>query len=292
MSSITVPSLVETDWLQDHLLEPELRVLDCTVFLRFDPETGARGAESGRGEWEASHIPGSRFADILNDLSETDNPQFPMQMPDADKFSKSMGNLGVSDDSAVVLYDAAGNMWAARVWWMLRAFGFDNAGVLNGGWTKWSVENRPVTDEPSEIVPVTFTPHPRPQLIASKEQVLDRINQGDTCILNALSPEDHRGEGPPKYGRAGRIPSSVNVPAMGGAVDPETQLYRPPEVLRELFSNAGATERDRVITYCGGGIAASSAAFALHLIGKDNVAVYDGSMSEWGNDPDMPIQQG
>jgi thiosulfate/3-mercaptopyruvate sulfurtransferase len=292
MSSITVPSLVETDWLQDHLLEPELRVLDCTVFLRFDPETGARGAESGRGEWEASHIPGSRFADILNDLSETDNPQFPMQMPDADKFSKSMGNVGVSDDSAVVLYDAAGNMWAARVWWMLRAFGFDNAGVLNGGWTNWSVENRPVTDEPSEIVPVTFTPHPRPQLIASKEQVLDRINQGDTCILNALSPEDHRGEGSPKYGRAGRIPSSVNVPAMGGAVDPETQLYRPPEVLRELFSNAGATERDRVITYCGGGIAASSAAFALHLIGKDNVAVYDGSMSEWGNDPDMPIQQG
>jgi thiosulfate/3-mercaptopyruvate sulfurtransferase len=287
-----VPSLVETSWLQDHLLEPDLRVLDCTVFLRFDPETGTRSAESGRGEWETSHIPGSRFADILNDLSETDNPQFPMQMPTPEKFAQSMSKLGVGDDSAVVLYDAAGNMWAARVWWMLRAFGFDNAGVLNGGWSKWVAEERPINSEPPEIEPATFTPNPRPELIASKQDVLEKINQGDTCILNALSPEDFRGEGPPKYGRVGRIPSSVNVPAMGGAVDPETNLYRPPETLKDLFGDVGATERDRVITYCGGGIAASSAAFALHLIGVDNVAVYDGSMSEWGNDPDMPMETG
>jgi thiosulfate/3-mercaptopyruvate sulfurtransferase len=288
----TVPALVETEWLQDHLLEPDLRILDCTVFLRFDPETGSRGAESGRGEWEASHIPGSVFADLLSDLSETDNPQFPMQMPTAEKFAESMSKLGVGDDAAVVLYDDAGNMWAARVWWMLRAFGFENAGVLNGGWKKWLDEGRPVSSETTEISPATFTAKPRPELIASKQDVLERINQGDTCIVNALSPEDFRGEGPPKYGRVGRIPSSVNVPAMGGVVDPETNLYRPPESLKELFGNVGATEKDRVITYCGGGIAASSAAFALHLIGVDNVAVYDGSMSEWGNDPEMPMETG
>lgn len=288
----TVPSLVETDWLEQHLLEPDIRILDCTVFLRFDPDTGARGAESGRGEWEASHIPGSVFADILGDLSETENPSFPMQMPSAEKFAESMSSLGVSNDSAVVLYDAAGNMWAARVWWMLRAFGFDNAGVLNGGWNRWTSENRPVTVEQPEIARGNFTAKPRPELIASKQDVFEKIGQSDTCILNALSPEDHRGEGPVKYGRVGRIPSSVNVPAVGGAVDPDTMMYRPPEVLKELFGNAGATERDRVITYCGGGIAASSAAFALHLIGQDNVAVYDGSMSEWGNDPDMPMEQG
>jgi thiosulfate/3-mercaptopyruvate sulfurtransferase len=288
----TVPSLVETDWLQDHLLQPDLKVLDCTVFLRFDPETGTRIAESGRGEWEASQIPGSRFADLLNDLSETENPQFPMQMPTPEKFGESMSRLGVGDDSAVVLYDAAGNMWAARVWWMLRAFGFDNAGVLNGGWSMWVAEERPITSEPAEIEPATFTPKPRPELIASKQDVLEKINQSDTCILNALSPEDFRGDGPPKYGRNGRIPSSVNVPAMGGIVDPETNLYGPPEILRALFDDVDATNRDRVITYCGGGIAASSAAFALHLIGVDNVAVYDGSMSEWGNDPDMPMETG
>jgi thiosulfate/3-mercaptopyruvate sulfurtransferase len=289
---ITVPSLVETEWLQSHLLDPNIRVLDCTVFLRFDPETGTRAAESGRGEWEASHIPGSVFADLLNDLSETENPQFSMQMPTAEKFAASMSSLGVGDDSAVVLYDAAGNMWAARVWWMLRAFGFDNAGVLNGGWSKWVSEDRPVSSENPDVTPATFTPHPRPGLIASKHDVLEKINSGDTCILNALSPEDHRGDGPPKYGRVGRIASSVNVPAMGGAVDPDTNLYRSNDELQQRFGEVGATDREQVITYCGGGIAASSAAFALHLIGVDNVAVYDGSMTEWGNDPDMPMEQG
>jgi thiosulfate/3-mercaptopyruvate sulfurtransferase len=287
-----VPALVETEWLHDHLDAPDLRILDCTVFLRFDPDTGARAAETGKGEWEASHIPGSVFADLLNDFSETDNPSFTMQLPTAEKFADSMSRLGVGDDSAVVLYDAAGNMWAARFWWMLRAFGFENAGVLNGGWSKWSSESRPVTTGPSEVPSATFTPRPRPELIASKQDVLAKLHAGDTCILNALGPADHAGEGPPKYGRAGRIPSSVNVPAMGGIVDSETNLYRPADELRARFSDVGATERERVITYCGGGIAASSAAFALHLIGVDNVAVYDGSMTEWGNDPDLPIETG
>lgn len=283
MTTISVPTLVETDWLHQHLLEPQLRVLDCTVFLQIDPDTGERHVETGRAEWEQAHIPGSAFADILNDLSETENPQFPMQMPTPEKFADSMGKLGVGDDTAVVLYDSRGNMWAARVWWMLRAFGFDNAGVLNGGWTKWVAEDRPVTSEPVEITPATFTPKPRPELIASKDDVLQEINQGGSCVLNALSADDYQ---------SARIPSSVNVPAMGGVVDPETQQYRPPDVLRELFADAGATDREHVITYCGGGIAASSAAFALHLIGKDNVAVYDGSMAEWTSDPDLPLERG
>src|SRR5699024_7272768 len=148
-----VPALVETGWLHEHLDDPNLKILDCTVVLRFDPETGARSSDPGRPEWEESHIPGSVFADLLNDLSETENPRFPMQMPTAEKFARSMSQLGVGDDSAVVLYDRAGNMWAARVWWMLRTFGFDNAGVLNGGWQKWVDEGRPVTSESPDVEP-------------------------------------------------------------------------------------------------------------------------------------------
>jgi thiosulfate/3-mercaptopyruvate sulfurtransferase len=292
MTHETIPALVETDWLAEHLDDPDLRVLECTVFLQFDPETGARKSESGRTAWAESHIPGSAFADLLSDLSETENPNFPLQMPATEKFAASMSRLGVGDDSRVVLYDRANNMWAARVWWMLRAFGFDNAGVLNGGWQKWVDEGRPVSADPPDHPPATFTPALRPELIAGKEEVLASINDGTRCILNALSPEDHAGMTPKKYGRAGRIPSSVNVPAVGdtGIVDPETGLYRSREELERRFEEVGATDRERVITYCGGGIAASSAAFALHLIGVDNVAVYDGSLSEWGSDPSLPME--
>lgn len=294
MTNPGVPALVETDWLHEHLEDPDLRILDCTVLLRFHAETGARQSESGRAEWEHSHIPGSAFADLIEDLSETDDPKFPLQMPTAEKFARSMSRLGVGDDSRVVLYDAVNNMWAARVWWMLRAFGFDNAGVLNGGWKKWVSENRPVSTAPPDRQPASFTPKPRPELIASKEEVLESIGQGSRCLINALSPEDHAGKTVKKYGRVGHIPSSVNVPATGdaGIVDPETSTYQPIDVLQRWFSDVGATDRERVITYCGGGIAASSAAFALHLIGIDNVAVYDGSLSEWGKDPDLPMETG
>jgi thiosulfate/3-mercaptopyruvate sulfurtransferase len=293
MRQATIPALVETDWLEARLEDSDLRILDCTVWLRFDPEAGTRYSESGRPDWEQAHIPGSAFADLITDLSETDNPKFTYQMPTPEKFAETMSRLGVDDDSRVVLYDAANNMWAARVWWMLRAFGFDNAGVLNGGWKKWVSEGRPVSTDPPDYPPAKFAPRPRPELIATKEEVLESIENGNRCILNALSPEDHVGKTVNKYGRLGRITSSVNVPAVGdsGIVDPETGLYRSPVKLRQRFSDVGATDREKVITYCGGGIAASSAAFALHLIGVDDVAVYDGSLSEWAKDPELPMER-
>jgi thiosulfate/3-mercaptopyruvate sulfurtransferase len=283
--------LVSTDWLADHLRDPKLRVLECTVFLR-PREDGGPGyrVQPGRADWEAGHIPGSVFADLHNHLSDHGS-KLRFMMPPPEQFAEAMGGYGVGDDSEVVLYDRAGNMWAARIWWMLRAFGFDRARVLDGGWTKWQSEGRPVEAGPANPVPAHFTAMLRPGLIATKEDVLASVESGQACIVNALNAAQHRGEVAP-YGRAGHIAGSVNVPAMGshGIVDPATQRYLPTPEIRRLFEEAGAKQGERMITYCGGGIAASSAAFAAIMAGYEDVALYDASLSEWAADPSLPME--
>lgn len=286
-----VPTLVDPEWLHAHLEEPDLRVLDCTVHLSFDDETGERSSVSGREDWETSHIPGSAFADLLEDFSVTDDPDYPYQLPDPDAFAESMEQLGIGDDSRVVLYDAAGNGWAARFWWMLRVFGFDRAGVLDGGWDRWVAEDRPTSTEPPTHDPATFTPQFRPELVADVEDVRESIDDEDHCLINALRPADYAGSEPIKYGRPGRIPDSENVPAVGdqAIVDPETNTFESPEELEERFDAVGATDSEQVTTYCGGGIAASSLALALYEAGIEDAAVYDGSLAEWGENTDLPM---
>ena len=285
--------LATTDWLAANLEAPNLRVFDCTVYLR-PLENGKPGyaVVSGRSDWEESHIPGSGFADLPGALSDRDHP-LRFMMPSAAQFADAVGRYGISDNSDVVLYDRAGNMWAARIWWMLRAFGFDRARILDGGWAKWTAEGRPVDSEPPHYPQATFTASPRPALIADKADVLAAIESGQACIVNALNGAQHRGDVAP-YGRPGHITGSVNVPAMGaaGVVDPVSQLYLPIEEIRTRFEAAGARPDQRIITYCGGGIAASSAAFAATLAGFTNIALYDASLSEWAADPSLPLDTG
>ena len=281
--------LVETDWLAQHLDDPNVRVLECTVYLHPKPEGGFR-AESGRAKWSESHIPGSGFADLIADLSDRTS-SLNYMMPPAEQFADAMGRYGVGPGTRVVLYDRAVNMWAARVWWMLRAFGFDDAAVLNGGWKKWTVEGRPVASDDGSRPARQFVATSRSGLIAGKHAVLAGIGDSATCLLNALTPEQHAGTGGVAYGRAGRITGSRNVAARD-LVDPATHAYLPAETLREKFQAAGALDAGRVITYCGGGIAASSDAFVLALLGKDNVALYDASLSEWAADPSLPMERG
>jgi len=281
--------LVETDWLAANLEDPALRVLECTTILHPRPDGGYK-AESGRATWAAGHIPRSGFADLTDDLCDRSSSWLYM-MPPADQMAAAMSRLGVEEGTRVVLYDRAVNMWAARVWWMLRAVGFDHAAVLNGGWKKWTVEKRATSTEPCAYPSARFVPRPRPELFADKSAVLAGLGQSATCVINALSEEQHRGTGGVAYGRSGRITGSGNVPARE-LVDPATHAYLPPDVLRRRFAASGALDAGRVITYCGGGIAASSDAFVLTLLGHEHVAVYDASLSEWAADPSLPMQTG
>jgi len=281
--------LVETEWLAAHLADPELRVFDCTTFLDPDP-VKVFVVRSGRPEWEQGHIPGAGHLDLQGELSDASSP-FRFTMPSAEQFAGAMSRHGVGEGTRVVLYSAGSVIWAARIWWMLRAFGFDNAAILNGGIDKWKAEGRPLSTEAPRHAPARFVARPRPEMTATKSQVAAALDNPRVRIVNALTAKQHTGEGGVHYGRPGRIAGSVNVPAHR-LVDGERKVFLPAGELAAMFAETGADRAEKVITYCGGGIAASADAFVLALLGHDNVALYDGSLSEWVKDPAAPMETG
>lgn len=281
--------LIDTEWLAANLARPDLRILDCSVAMRTAPD-GTYGFAAAREEWLEAHIPGSQFVDVLAELADR-RSALPMMMPPADDVADAFERYGVGDDSFVVLYDRGNHAWAARVWWTLRAAGFDSAAVLDGGWKKWLAEGRPTTAAAATVAAARFTPRPRPEVFVDRDTVRAALANPDVALVNALSPEEHRGEAKTRLPRAGRIPGSRNVHCQS-LVDPVTHAYRPRDELREMFAAAGVLGARRTVTYCGGGIAASSDALALTLLGVPNVAVYDGSLSEWAADPTLPLERG
>ena len=278
--------LVSTTWLADHLGDPNLRILECSVEVV--SSSTAFTARSGRSWWEQGHIPNSDFADLTDALSDPDS-SLTFTMPKPDEFAAAMTDLGVGDGTEVVLYDRLAHAWAARVWWMLRAVGFDGAAVLDGGWRAWEAEDLPVSTDPAPIhPPATLTTRPRPELFADIDDVRVAISDEAVCICNALGEAQHRGDVEDHHGRSGHIPTAVNVPAVD-LVDGETHRFVSDDELRARFAAVGALDANSVVTYCGGGIAASSDAFVLTLLGHPNVAVYDGSLGEWAADPANPL---
>lgn len=279
--------LVDTAWLARHLDDPGVRVLESTVLVQ--PAADAPGGfrfESGRAQWAEGHIPGAGFVDVQDELSDKSS-HLRFMMPPAAQFAEVMGRHGVGDGVQVVLYDRFFSMWAARVWWMLRASGFD-AAVLDGGWTKWKLEGRPVATDDGVRPARQFTARPRPALFTDKAGVLAALGKDRVSVVCALPEPMYRGAvgGLP---RVGHIAGTPNVPAPD-LVDPATQAFLPADELRARFTAAGALDSDRVIVYCNNGIASTSDALVLTLLGHDDVTVYDASLAEWTADPTLPME--
>ncbi len=282
--------LVEADGLAAQLGDPDLRIFDCTVHLIRNPDIGYT-IKPGREDFEKGHIPGAQFVDLQGDLSAP-HPKLRFMLPSAEDFAAAMGRYGVADKSRVILYSTTTPQWASRIWWMLRNYGFDNAAVLNGGFQKWAREGRAVETGPARPrPPATFTVREDRKLMVGKEAVLGAIGEGATCTINALSAPQHAGTGGTVYGRPGRIAKSANVPA-AALIDPASGAFLPAPALRAKFAAVGAFDKARVITYCGGGIAASADALALVMLGHPDVRLYDASMSEWSNDESLPMETG
>ena len=284
-------ALISTDTLAARLGEGGLRIYDCTTYL----EPPAAGSDdpysvvSGRQTFLAGHVPGADFLDLQGELSATDT-RLKFMMPSPEHLARAFGRRGLGDDSRVVLYSLGSMMWSTRVWWMLRALGFDRAAVLDGGFDRWQAEGRPVeTGEARGYPPATFTPRPRPGRFVDKTAVRAAIDDARTVTVNALGPQFHRGLEPSRYGRPGRVPGSVNVPA-ASLVDPATKRFVAPAAALARFAEAGIDPGRRVIAYCGGGISATIDLFLLHRLGYDNLTLYDASMGEWAKDEALPIE--
>ena len=285
-------ALIETGALETSLGMRGLRIVDCTTWLKpAEPGDDAPyRVVPGRAEYDAAHIPGAVFLDIQGTISDPDT-RLRFMAPSAERFADAMGGLGIGDESRVVLYSAGSIMWATRVWWMLRAFGFDRAAVLDGGWEKWKAEGRPVSSAPGGFPPARFTAAPRPGRFVDRAYVRSRLGDAGTAMVNALAPEFHLGSGPSRYGRPGRIPGSVNVPA-ARLLDASNGAFVPLDEARRLHEEAGITPDRQVVAYCGGGISATVGLFLLHQLGYRDLTLYDGSMGEWAHDPGLPIETG
>lgn len=284
-------ALISTDTLAARLGESGLRVYDCTTYL----EPPAPGSDdpysvvSGRETFLAGHVPGADFLDLQGELSATDT-RLKFTMPSPQHLAHAFGRHGLGDGSRVALYSRGSMMWSTRVWWMLRALGFEGAAVLDGGFDRWEAEGRAVeTGEARGYPPATFTPRPRPGRFVDKDAVRAAIGDPGTVTVNALGPQFHRGLEPSRYGRPGRVPGSVNVPA-ATLVDPATKRFVAPADALARFAAAGVDPSRRVIAYCGGGISATIDLFLLHQLGFDDLTLYDGSMGEWAKDPGLPIE--
>ena len=277
--------LVSTEALASMLGQPDVRVFDCTTHLRPHP-TKPYEVVSGREDYLAAHIPGAAFIDLQGDLSNNDSP-LRFTYPGHDAVAEAAGRLGIGDGLKIVLYSQTAPQWAARIWWMLRAVGFDNAAVLDGGLAKWMAEGRRVDSGEATYPVATLTPSPRSGLIVQKDEVLGGLGQSEVCTINALSAEQHAGGGR-IYGRAGHIAGSVNVPS-AGLLDPDTQAFLPAEEIAKHFDAVGADKGKRIVTYCGGGIAASTTALLLTMLGHDNIGLYDNSLSEWAPEESLPM---
>jgi thiosulfate/3-mercaptopyruvate sulfurtransferase len=182
-------------------------------------------------------------------------------------------------------------MWATRVWWMLRALGFDHATVLDGGYESWVAEGRPTSRAPARHPRATFVPRLRPGLLVDKDTVRAALDDPSILLVNTLSRQDFEGREPSRYGRPGRIPGSVSLP-WAELTEPETGAFIPLEAAKARLEGLGVEHGRRIVCYCGGGISATMALFLLHRLGYDGLALYDASMAEWASDPELPIERG
>lgn len=283
--------IITTAELAAALGQPRLRVFDCTTYLEYQPPGSGIPyvAVPGRQTFEAAHIPGADFLDLQGEFSDQAT-ELRFMMPATAQLEAAFGRHGVSADTDVVLYSIGTMMWATRFWWMLRSLGFDHVSVLDGGFDKWTAEGRPTERGPAKgYPPATFVAAQRSGYFVDSRAVLAAMGRSDTAIVNALGPQFHSGREPSRYGRPGRIPGSVNVPA-ASLIDPQTKAFVPLADAEAKFAAQGITDETHVVAYCGGGISATIDLFLLHRLGRDKLTLYDGSMGEWAPDPSLPIE--
>jgi thiosulfate/3-mercaptopyruvate sulfurtransferase len=276
-------TLVSTDWLASHMRDPDLRILDASMYM-------AGSDRDAKAEYAAGHIPGARFFDI-DDISDS-RSDLPHMAPPIEKFMSRLRAMGVGDGHQVVVYDGTGLFSAARVWWLFKLMGQNDVAVLDGGFPKWVAEGREVEDMPPIIRDRHMTVRRQAHLVKDVTQVAAASKLRDQEIIDARSPGRFRGEEPePRPGlRAGHIPGSKNV-HYASLLNADQTMKSPAET-RAIFEAAGVDLSKPAITTCGSGVTAAILSLAMARMGKDDHSLYDGSWTEWGMFPTVPVATG
>ena len=283
-------AIVNCEWLSENINNNNIRTYDCTTYLHYrdnDPSL-PYVVESGREQYEKSHIPNSSYIDLQSDLSDKDSP-YRFTMPDLKILSENFKKVGIGEDFHIVLYSRNGTQWSARIWWMLRSVGVDNVSILDGGFNEWVRLGLQTSYKMLTFPKSNFNFKPRNEIFIDKEPVIRALEDKNTKILNSLTEDIHKGENP-RYGRPGRIPNSLNIP-FHKLLDPETGKFLGAEELLEIFQKNKVSYENQIINYCGGGIAASLEAFVLYQLGYKNLKIYDNSLSEWAIDENLPMEK-
>lgn len=270
--------MVSADWLKANISAPDLRVIDATWFL-----PGTSSDASAREGYDAAHIPGAVFFDI-DEIADATAP-LPRTLPNSVQFSSKVRKLGIGDGNRLIVYDRNGFKASARVWWMLRTMGVEDVRVLDGGFDAWSNAGGEVDDLPTVAVERHFTPRLRSDLLKTLDQMETLVADGSADIIDARAPDRFSGNGsePRADSQSGHMPGARNVPA--GTVINADGTMKSPDALRDIFGDLGGS----IVTTCGSGVTACVLALALARLGRDDVAVYDGSWAEWASDPDRAI---
>jgi len=262
--------LVETDWVAAHANDANLRVVDMR-----------------QNGYAAGHVPGAVY---LSPVAIRDANSPPTFLPTPAAFEAMMASLGISDSTRVVVYDERGGIYAARLWWILNYYGHSNVALMNGGWIKWTAENRPAPADAAPSRSAKFTAKPQPKWLATASDVVGAINKPGVKIIDARTAAEIEGKDLRNIKRGGFVPSSVPV-YWEDLLDTQKKTFKPADELKKIYDDRGIAPGQEVIAYCQVGMRASVDLFALHLLGYDKLRNYYGAWEEWGNRDDLPISK-
>ena len=288
----TIPeAIIDCNWLKDRYDRQDIRIYDCTSYLHYTDEHPSQPYDvvSGFDNYRTSHIPNAAFLDLQQSLSDNDSP-YRFTIPELQDLADRFKKQGVGDPFHIILYSANGMQWATRIWWMLYAVGYEKVSILNGGFAAWQQAGLPTQDSITTCSPGKFEARIRPNIFVGKQRVLEAIADQKTVLLNALTRDLHLGESA-RYGRPGRIPTSINIP-FSNFMKNGLDYIRSASEAQQILAKYGLTPNTDIVNYCGGGIAATLNAFVMLQLGFSDLQIYDNSMSEWAMDHSLAIETG
>ena len=278
-------SIVDPKYVYEKLGTKNFKVIDCTVYFELK-KVGASTINSGYEDYLKRHIPGSAYLHMVDDLSEKDNP-IPFSIISQEKLNKKLSSIGINNEDEIILYGSGFHMAITRAWWVLTMSGANNVKIMNGGLASWKKQNFPLSSGEEVFTKGNFQGTRSQETIFDKNKMKEALKDDEFIFVNALTYKQFCGGGT-HYGRPGRIPKSINIPALN-LLNHDTGKFIPPSEMHSMIKPLIDTDKS-IVSYCGGGIAATTVFFVAKIFDIEKLFLYDNSLLEWSNDPNCPME--